>query len=333
MRGLRRLMPGGRLVLDCPAFDSIRASGVHLPMSWQRFSQRSTVRDVEPGQALAAALGLNRQPGAAWLSALAVGAVEKSDSGRAGRWVRFDPVDLTPDLTAVWLRGRSGAGPWASQDSDLRTELGRMFDAAGMDVDMYDDRAFGLVQLDTPSDCLFVDLDTATGRRLDEVLPIGADAPRWRQLINESQMIFHQFRPMNQPDQSGRGLWFWGSDGVPDRPEDAGEIRFFVPQQSAVLRGLASWLDAEVRADAAASFADVGPGTTVVRIGRNENAFDGGLADAAGKWLEPAWRALKRGRLAGIDVCSHDRIHSAGRLSPFSFWRRDPGNSAGSEPA
>ena len=71
-------------------------------------------------------------------------------------------------------------------------------------------------------------LDTAAGRPLRELLPQGADAPRWRRWQNEIQMLLHA-HPVNQARASrGRAaatsVWFWGGGRASAMASRAGAI-------------------------------------------------------------------------------------------------------------
>ncbi len=96
------------------------------------------------------------------------------------------------------------------------------------------------LSFDPPWSIATVALDAALGRSVDIVLPAGADAARWRKLLTEIQMDWHQHPINERRDSSGRptinGLWLHGGGAwqpLPKRPFDA------IVTDDAIVRGWA----------------------------------------------------------------------------------------------
>lgn len=72
-----------------------------------------------------------------------------------------------------------------------------------------------------------VGLDAALGRSVEHVLPTGTDAARWRKLLTEIQMTWHQHPVNERREATGapaiNGVWLHGGgayQGLPRRPFD-----------------------------------------------------------------------------------------------------------------
>jgi len=104
-------------------------------------------------------------------------------------------------------------------------------------------------------------LDAVLGQSVQDRLPTGADARRWRVLGNEIQMSWHASSTNSAREEAGlrtpNALWLHGG-GVWRRLEAAGRIALHAddaPMEAAVLRG---WMDAaDPSARAAPADADV----------------------------------------------------------------------------
>jgi len=65
-------------------------------------------------------------------------------------------------------------------------------------------------------------LHRVIGRNIDRFLPEGEEARKWRGILNEVQMLFHQADVNRRREQAGRApvnsLWFWGGGHLPSVP-------------------------------------------------------------------------------------------------------------------
>jgi hypothetical protein len=200
----------------------------------------------------------------------------------------------------------------------VRRDLDAMFAAEGLEWTPEPGAPYALLRLPAPPDCRFVDRDTARGRRLDDVLPVGNEATRWRSLINESQMIFHQFRSLDRPDQLGAGLWFWGAGPLPEAPGHQPDLHVIGRDGDALARGLARWLGA--RHEALSTFEQID--TDGIRLLRWRPDADGASwEDLERDWLAPAQHALRRGRLRELTVIGDGGAWHYRRLSHWARWR------------
>lgn len=331
-----------QLLVVLPALDDILDGRLQALPGLARLLGFGRIERGGGDSALAASLGLKSIPAAGPRAALAAG--DPAEPGNA--CLRVDPVHLQPDLTAVWLRQAAALDWSAASMAPLHAALDELFDRPGLDWSAPATGVPGRIRLQEPPQAGFVPLHAAVGRRLDETLPRGPDAAGWHALINESQMIFHQFRALDDPSSAGLGLWFWGAGTLPARPEASPIARVIAAGDPAEAEGLARWFDVEAEpltrpelhrdratatATAAAHGASAGDGlantsantsgTTLIEATLGADAPERLVALDA-RVFEPAWRALRAGRLGSVRVIGADRTVRLGRWSPFAFWRR-----------
>jgi len=307
-----------RLILHVPLIESLPGGAAELPGPLHTVLARARRTECDADQALAVLFQSPPLPAPAVLSALAD--PELADDNENRHWLRFDPVRLMPDLTAVWVDRPLPLDFGAAELQPVVDELRAMFEHEGLEW-CPGTGAFGLLRLDQAPDCSFLPPDAVHGMRLDEVLPTGPDASRWRRLINESQMVFHQFRSMERADQQGVGLWFWGAGADPGPAGAPGPVCVVDRSESAIVTGLARWLGGE-RLDCTAGFEHLDAGCGYVHWPLQDTDVQATLLQLIDTWLTPAIQALRRGRLTEIAVVGSSGCWRLGRLDAFALWRR-----------
>jgi hypothetical protein len=194
---------------------------------------------------------------------------------------------LAADFNRVW-KG-SGIRMTASVSMGLRTaQLFCIFD-----------RAFEVVTRD-PEDVL--------DRHIEEFLPTGADAPRLRQLISETEMWLFEHEANRVRSELGlptiNGLWFWGG-GAP----------------IASLPTVQGWTAGDDLFFNAFN-------------GERTQEFPGGVVAAAcipgsdqwceveSRWLRPALEQLRARRIQQLQISAADRCFTLTARGLRRFWRR-----------
>lgn len=240
-----------RLIVFVPEIEYLSGGAAAVPDGLRRRLQRARWLDGGVDGALADALGLGPLPSDAALSRLAIGPIP--EPSRASTWLRFDAIGLVPDLTSVWVERPVSLDFTRAELQPLTAELGAMFAGEDLVWQPQTGLGFGILEFTSRIESIFLSLNDIPGRRLDEVLPTGRDARRWCRLINESQMVFHQFRALDRVDQRSLGLWFWGAGSIPDAP--AARLKIIDDFDEPRLSGLARWLElTRVSTDEAAGF-------------------------------------------------------------------------------
>jgi hypothetical protein len=304
------------LILHLPHLESSAPERLPEPLA----SALRTARYAPAGSAdaLAAALGRGPLPPAAARSALGAGI----DPGDAF-WIRFDAVHMRPDLTAVWIDRPVELDFDAPALSDLRRELTELFESESLAGGLRFAGRFGLLALDVAPDCRFAELAAVQGGRLDECLPTGPDASRWRRLITAAQMLFHRFRALDRADPSGVGLWFWGGGRLAAPTQPAGDLRVVDAFDAALARGLGRWLGAPVAdPDACWPPAADDDGRFIVELPDDAADPARALQTLVADWLVPALAALRRGRLKRIRIVGSHGGWRLGRFHRLALWRR-----------
>ena len=310
-------MPGTRrLLIAIPQLEHWLQVLTEWPGCLKQLITRARVIPLQGDVPVADALGLPNIA-AAPLCRLSGG----HEDAFGGHWLRFDPISLLPDLTAVWVQARAAFDLGDASSARLVGELKQMLQAEGIAWPPNGFSRYGLIHLEKAFDADFIALDRVIGRRLDEVLPTGADQTRWRRMLNESQMIFHQLRALDHPNQQGMGLWFWGAGNLPAERPSIGPAYMIglhgTDGLSDTWRGLARWLTINIIEQA--EYADR-PGTGLIDAGIVDS--EAALAELEQHWIQPAWRALAAGRLNQLMLIGSDHAWRVGRFDRWAWWRR-----------
>ncbi|NDY94433.1 hypothetical protein [Wenzhouxiangella limi] len=294
------------IIVAVPELDALLSGQPALPPRLRAMLARGQSRALDES-AWAAELVAGRAVAAAPLTRR-LDAPEDAE----GFWLRADPVVLTPDLSAVWIRpgARLDAGsPAVSELRDVLAEAGLAFDLP------HPER--GYIRLERLPECRFVPPAEVHGESMDYVLPAGPDAARWRRLLNECQVILHQQADAADPGRPG-GLWFWGAGSLPPRDQIRPRVRH-LSGADPLWSALAAWLGLEHAAEA-----DAGPARDGSLIEwQPDPALDQGANLAAlDEWLTPLWRRLRWGRLHALEIAGRRRVWRLSPAAAWCFWQR-----------
>lgn len=228
-----------------------------------------------------------------------------ADGGVPGRdfWMRADPVHLSVGLDGLGLDGAALELTRAEADA-LAGALNRHFGNEPAFHALRPDRWY--VRLPTAPDVDTTPPTAARGASIGDKLPSGADATRFRALMNEVQMALHE-HPLNA-EREARGapsvnsVWFWGG-GVLEAP--AARPYSVVLANDALARGLAraaripdrplprdgrTMLAALPAEGAALAVLDAPPSPSLER-----------------DWFEPLFAALREGGIGMLSLCFSGR--------------------------
>lgn len=145
------------------------------------------------------------------------------DAGDAAgaRWLRADPVRVSPDMTgARMLAHGESLGLSAEDAANLLPALKPLFGDAGMPLDAPHPARWYLrlpLEAQLPE---FAPVDDVLGDDLFAHLPHGDAGRRWRALLSEAQVLLHNHPWNAQRVSQGKppvnSLWFWGAGALPD---------------------------------------------------------------------------------------------------------------------
>lgn len=228
-------------------------------------------------------------------------------------WLRADPVHVRADLNAVRMLGWGNLGLGETEAQALLKPLKLLFGDAGFPISAPVPERWYLMMPRESRLPAFVDPEDVLGDEIHDRLPQGDAGRRWRQLLNEAQILLHN-HPVNERRQEQglpavNSLWFWGGGVLPDQVSIASGTVFT---------------------------REVGLGALAARAGRKPQArpamWASGLDDAlvdlrdlrdiailCGSWIEPAAAAVRGKRLGGVDLDFADgwRVE----IRPGQHWR------------
>lgn len=234
-----------------------------------------------------------------------------------GYWLRADPVHLAADRDRLLLVPGTALHIRQEEAAALAESFSRLYAPEGWRLEaLAADRWY--LRGTRPLDVTTHDPKSLAGRGVLEFMPAGPDAALLKQLMNETQMLFHDHPVNRQREAAGEpainSLWLWGGGRLPKaRPRLAPRVLGGGP----LLRGLASW-----------------SGLTCLPLPQHWSGIAPAehyivefvAADLPGMerhWFAPLLRAVKRGSVPSLNI----HLGGAGtyRLTPSAarrFWIR-----------
>ncbi len=143
------------------------------------------------------------------------------DGGSADReyWLAASFVHLAPDRDQLVLMPGSMLQIGVEETAALATAFNDMYGAEGWKLEVYSQ---GRAYLRCPKrlDVVTHDPEAIAGQPVLEYMPVGVDATRLKQLMNEIQMLFHT-HPVNVAREEAaqpliNSLWRWGGGVLPN---------------------------------------------------------------------------------------------------------------------
>lgn len=272
------------------------------------FLARALARPLDP--AAAAAELLTGEP----LAAGPIGRLaDGSKDAESAVWMRADPIRLVPDLNAVWVRPAGGM----EADHPALPELTGLFAEANLAFKL-SRTGRGYLCLSSSPNCRFQPPRALAGQSLDHALPEGADARFWKCLLNEVQIILHQYRDQSEVG----GLWFWGAGMLPDRSVLQPRYQNVYSSDRESL-ALADWLGLSHRAQTAPTLSaqDLVNGSLIWWEADSTMSADDNLQVLA-SWLRPLWRRLLTRRIDAVELSGSERAWRLSTAQAWQFWRR-----------
>ena len=164
----------------------------------------------------------------------------EADGGSAEQayWMRADPVHLRVMRDRIVLADSSVLNLTAQEADALTTSIGQHFGEALQPRPCHPSRWY--IQLVQAPRLVTTPLSVVCGRDIQPLMPQGEDAPRFRSILNEVQMLLHS-HPVNQ-QREARGeltinaLWLWGG-GIKPMVENRSTTTLFASDLTAKALG------------------------------------------------------------------------------------------------
>jgi hypothetical protein len=247
-------------------------------------------------------------PQAACMPAVAAAALCAERGAVSAAWVcAATPVRYEAEMSSVRMPADSILSLTPAAAETLASDFNRIWKGSG--IRMTSARSGQLFCIfDRALEVVTRDPEQVLERHIEEYLPAGADAPRLKQLISETEMWLFEHevnrarKELNLP--AINGLWFWGGgEPIASLPNvqgwTAGDDLFF--------NAFSAPRDERFQSGVVASGCVPG--------GDQWHAVES-------RWLHPAMIALRARRLSRLQICAADRCFTVTARGLLRFWRR-----------
>ncbi len=249
-----------------------------------------------------------------------------------GCWLRADPVCLRLQRDHMLLSQVTVSPAEAAQ---LCASLTEYFAGQGMTFFApHPERWY--VRTGRPAKIRTTPLSEVIGANVRGALPRGADALRWHQVFNESQMLLYA-HPVNEARQE-RGelpinsLWFWGggdtrqSGIVCEKNYDSANSDESLTEMFARAAGVPYQESADVRQENKGSQLLLHSALRSAIQSGDLHRWRAAVQAFEQNYAQPLWQAMRAGKLARlqIDVLAGENSKSfvLTRRDSYQFWRR-----------
>jgi len=316
----------------------IVAGGLHAP-ALERFLCRARRFELAEPEArtveglLFTAFGMVRPPQGDWPVAAVTYALDTGTTPR--EWcARADPVHMRADLRDVTVLDPDLLELGATEAQALADELNAHLAGEGWQLEVGHPRRWYL-RLPHAQHVRTQSLSQACGGRLDELMPEGEDAARWRRGLNEVQMALHASRVNRERERrrtlTVNSLWFWGGGWAPPAPARRWTGVWGEDPLAAALARLADTPRAGTPESAGAWLREAEPGEHLLvedrahRLVRNADmeGWRGFVQEVERSWMQPLLAALGRGELEALTLLpGREHGYRAGRWTLRRPWVR-----------
>ena len=132
--------------------------------------------------------------------------------------MRADPVHLSPDRDGLILFDSAVIGLNQHDSLAIAAEVRQVLQAHGLNLEAPHIRRW-YIGFDARPDIKTADIATVAGQDINQYLPVGSDAKRFHQLLNEIQMQLHGCDINREREARGESpvnsVWFWGLGTIP----------------------------------------------------------------------------------------------------------------------
>jgi len=288
---------------------SFEASGRPRLPALERMAARGSAKRLSPAEFLAPRFGLTAE------RLTPAPFMYLGDTGTRDGEYRLcaDFVHLAPDRDQLVLMPSGLLDARREELEALAAAFDALYGMEGWQLEVTaDGRAY--LRAPRPLDLATWEPEAVAGGAVLDYMPTGDDAPLLRQLMNESQMLFHT-DPVNQAREEAsrpliNSLWLWGGGVLPPSRDKAPSK---VMGASPLLRGLALWAGRE---PAPASLQSVDDDSLL-----SLEADD--LAALERDWFAPLFDLLKSGKLKRLELYLGGMgLYQVDSAAARRFWHR-----------
>src|SRR5579863_585963 len=172
-----------------------------------------------------------------------------ADGGKpdGGYWLRADPVHLAPDRDQLVLMPESLLQVTSEEMAALAAAFNGVYGAEGWHLE-FPHPARGYLRSPAPLTVTTRDPESLAGGPVLDAMPQGRHAAGLKQLMNETQMLFHTHAVNQVREEAGRpainSLWFWGGGVLPPK---SGRKPAQIVTDLPLVKGLARWSGATLQ--------------------------------------------------------------------------------------
>ncbi|MEE4331417.1 MAG: hypothetical protein V2J10_11145 [Wenzhouxiangella sp.] len=292
------------IIVFVPELESLLREARDLPPLLERFLARARNDDLD-----ASAAGTELVLGQPVMTAPLTRRLDRPDDAD-GVWMRADPVELIPDLRAVWLRPGASLDPASRLVGDIKA----LVNEHGFEFDLPVAER-GYLRLERVPDCRFTPPWKLAGESMEYSLPSGPDQKSWRLLLSEIQVLMHAH---SASAGAPTGLWFWGAGELPCGQLPTTRVSHLscgAPE----LIAAADWLDLSHEPPGATR--PPADGSLVEWPAEPEQSADANLA-ALANFIAPLWRRLKLGRTDALELAGREQLWRVRPAAAWRFWQR-----------
>jgi len=218
-----------------------------------------------------------------------------ADGGAADTnyWLRADPVHLAPDRDQLVLMPPAVLEVTREETRALAKAFDVTYAGEGWSLE-FPHPEHGYLKAPKSLDVVTHDPEPFVGGPVLAAMPTGPDGQSLKQLMNETQMLFHTHPVNSAREDAGRpainSLWLWGGGSL---PAATGKAPLRMVGDIPLLRGLASWAGKPVTdlKDAAQ-----------VQDGDVIGLEVGDLDSLEQDWFEPLFAKVKSGGIRHLDI-------------------------------
>lgn len=214
-----------------------------LPALERLVARATRLPDADPHEFLAHLFGLTPET-------LAVAPFTLlADGGRPedAYWLRADPVHLAPDRDQLVLMPETMLQVTPKEAADLASAFNAAYGAEGWHLEFPHPKR-GYLRSPAPLSVMTRDPADLAGGPVLDAMPQGRHAAGLKQLMNETQMLFHTQAVNQAREEAGRptinSLWFWGGGELPPK---SGRKPAQIVTDLPLVKGLARWSGATLQ--------------------------------------------------------------------------------------